>query len=112
MIEQFNRINRWVASEIVLVTDDAKQRLSVLKRMIELAHCCRDVQNLHAMYAIYVGLNMWAVQRLKSLWAVAAGQVAEAVRRARRAGESQVELGGDARAYCARSTRRSCRRST
>jgi hypothetical protein len=69
MIEQFNRINRWVASEIVLVIDDAKQRLSVLKRMIELAHCCREVQNLHAMYAIYVGLNMWAVQRLKALWA-------------------------------------------
>jgi hypothetical protein len=38
-------------------------------RFIELAHCCRDVQNLHArMYAVYVGLNQWAVQRLKGLW--------------------------------------------
>ena len=26
----------------------AQIRLSVLKRFIELAHCCRDVQNLHA----------------------------------------------------------------
>jgi hypothetical protein len=31
------------------------------KRFVELAHCCRDVQNVHNMYA--VGLNQWAVQR-------------------------------------------------
>jgi hypothetical protein len=43
----FNRISRWVASEIVRVTNDAQMRLSMLKRFIELAHCCRDVQNLH-----------------------------------------------------------------
>jgi hypothetical protein len=68
IINQFNRLSRLVASEIVRVTDDAHQRLSVLKRCIELALCCRDVQNLHGMYAIYVGLNQWAVQRLKGLW--------------------------------------------
>ncbi len=69
LITQFNRQSRWVATEIVRVTSDAQQRLSVLKRFIELAHCCRDVQNLYGMYAIYVGLNQWAVQRLKALWA-------------------------------------------
>jgi hypothetical protein len=63
IINQFNRISRWVASEIVRVTDDAQMRLSMLKRFIELAHCCRDVQNLHRMYAVYVGLNQWAVPR-------------------------------------------------
>ncbi len=42
-------------------------RLSMFER-IELAHCCCDVQNLHGMYAVYVGLNQWAVQRLKGLW--------------------------------------------
>jgi hypothetical protein len=52
----------------VRVTDDAQMRLSMLKRFIELAHCCRDVQNLHSQYAVYVGLNQWAVQRLKGLW--------------------------------------------
>ncbi len=41
-------------------------RPSMLKRFIELAHCCRDVQNLHGMYAVY--LNQWAVQRLEGLW--------------------------------------------
>jgi hypothetical protein len=56
---QFNRISRWVASEIVRITDDAQMRLSMLKRFIELAHCCRDVQNLHGMYAVHVGLNQW-----------------------------------------------------
>jgi hypothetical protein len=62
---QFNRMSCWVASEIVRANDDAQMRLSMLKRFIELAHCCRDVQNL---YAVYVGLNQWAVQRLKGLW--------------------------------------------
>jgi Rap guanine nucleotide exchange factor 6 len=48
IIKQFNRISRWVASDILRVTDDAQMRLSMLKRFVELAHCCRDVQNLHA----------------------------------------------------------------
>jgi hypothetical protein len=56
-----------VASEIVRVTDDAEMRLSMLKRFIELAHCCRDVQTCTRMYAVYVGLNQWVVQRLKGL---------------------------------------------
>jgi hypothetical protein len=47
IINQFNRISRWVASEIVRVTDDAQMRLSMLKRFIELAQCCCDVQNLN-----------------------------------------------------------------
>jgi Rap guanine nucleotide exchange factor 6 len=58
-----------VASEIVRVTDDAQMRLCMLKRFIELAHCCRDVhRTCTRMYAVYVGLNQWAVQRLKGLW--------------------------------------------
>ncbi len=57
-----------MASKILRITDDAQMRLSMLKRFIELAHCCRDVQNLHGMYAVYVGLKQWAVQRLKGLW--------------------------------------------
>ncbi len=43
------------------VADDAQMRLTMLERFIELTHCCRDVQNLHGMYAVYVGLNQWAV---------------------------------------------------
>jgi hypothetical protein len=46
IINQFNRFSRWVASEIVRVTDDTQVRLCMLKRFIELTHCCRDVQNL------------------------------------------------------------------
>ncbi len=58
---QFNRISRWVASEIVRVTATRRCASACLKRFIELAHCCRDVQNLHDMFAVYVGLNQWAV---------------------------------------------------
>eukprot|EP00019_Armaparvus_languidus_P011826 CAMPEP_0168581012 /NCGR_PEP_ID=MMETSP0420-20121227/1142_1 /TAXON_ID=498008 /ORGANISM="Pessonella sp." /LENGTH=499 /DNA_ID=CAMNT_0008615245 /DNA_START=290 /DNA_END=1789 /DNA_ORIENTATION=+ len=68
-VEQFNRINRWAASEMMLTFIDEAKRLSVLKRLIETAHHCMKLRNFHATYAIYVGLNMWAVQRLKSTWA-------------------------------------------
>ncbi len=58
-----------MASEIVRVTDNAQMRLSMLKRFIELAHCCRDVQNLHGLYAVYaLRPQPGAVQRLKGLW--------------------------------------------
>jgi hypothetical protein len=50
----------------VRVTDDAQMRLSMLKRFIELAHSCRDVQDRARMYAVYVGLNQWAMQRLSA----------------------------------------------
>merc|ERR1719197_993137 len=74
VVEQFNRLNRWVASEVVLATGNAEQRLSVVKRFIKIAHHCRELHNLHSMYAIYVGLNMWAVQRLKQTWAALPGK--------------------------------------
>ncbi len=46
-----NQISRRVASEIMRVTDDAQMRLSMLKHFIELAHCCRDVQDGHTTAA-------------------------------------------------------------
>jgi uncharacterized membrane protein len=46
----------------MLTFADEQRRLSVLKRLIETAHECLSLRNFHATYAIYVGLNMWAVQ--------------------------------------------------
>jgi hypothetical protein len=91
-----------VASEIVRVTDDAQMRLSMLKRFIELAHSCRDVQDRARMYAVYVGLNQWAVQRLKGLWEKLPTKWEKRYARARPALQSQVELGRDARAAALR----------
>jgi hypothetical protein len=62
---QFNRISRWVASEIVRVTDDAPQHAQSLHRAGALlprrAEPARHVR-------VHVDLNQWAVQRLKGLW--------------------------------------------
>jgi hypothetical protein len=55
-----------VASEIVRVTDDAQMRFSMLKSFVELAHCCRDAQNLHGMYA--VDLNQWPCSGSRVSW--------------------------------------------
>jgi hypothetical protein len=56
IINQFNRISRW-------------RVICMLKRFIELTHCCRDVhRTCTGTYAVYVGLNQWVVQRLKGLW--------------------------------------------
>jgi hypothetical protein len=103
IINQFNRIRRWVASATVRVTDDAQMRLSMLKRFIELAHCCRDVhRTCLGMYAVHVDLNQWAVQRLKGLWEKLPTKWEKRNGRTRPALQSQVELGCDARAAALR----------
>jgi hypothetical protein len=91
-----------VASEIARVTDDVQMRLSMLKRSIELAHCCRDVhRTCSRMCAVYVGLNQWAVQRLKGLWEKLPTKSEKLYARARPPLQSQVELGRDARCCAA-----------
>ena len=113
IINQFNRISRWVASEIVRVTDDAQMRLSMLKRFIELAHCCRDVQNLHA-HARHLRRPQPVAGRAAAQGPLreAVDQVGEASRRTRPALQSQVELGRDARCCCAANTSGRGRRFT
>jgi hypothetical protein len=93
IINQFNRISRWVASEIVRVTDDAQMRLSMLKRFIELAHCCRDVQNLHGHVRRLRRPQPVGGAATQGPLGEAADRVGEAIRRARPALQSQVELG-------------------
>ncbi len=94
---QFYRISRW------RVTDDAQMRLSMLKRFIELAHCCRDVQSLHA----HVRRRPQPVGRAAAQGRLgeAVDQVGEALRRARPLLQSQVELGRRCARCCAASTK-------
>jgi hypothetical protein len=49
------------------------------------------------MYAVYVGLNQWAVQRLKGLWEKLPTKWGERYAELDPALQSQVELGRDAR---------------
>jgi hypothetical protein len=92
IINQPNRISRWVASEIVRVTDDAQMRLSMLKRFIELAHCCRDVKNLRAHVRRLRRPQPVGRAAVRRPLGEAADQVGEAIRRARPALQCQVAM--------------------
>jgi hypothetical protein len=102
----FNRISRWVASEIVRVTDDAQMRLSMLKRFIDAGalRADRDLQNLHAHVRRLRRPQPVGRQRLKGLWEKLPTKWEKRHARARPALQSQVELGRDARC-CAASTK-------
>jgi hypothetical protein len=102
IINQFNRFSRWVASEIVRVTDDTQVRLCMLKRFIELTHCCRDVQNLLSHVRRLRRPQSVGVQRLKGFWEKLSTKWEKRYARARPALQSQVELGRDARAAALR----------
>jgi son of sevenless-like protein len=67
LIQRFNEISYWVASEIVS-TFNKKQRCVVLQRMLQLAKYCYELNNFHSLMAIYCGLNMQPVQRLHKTW--------------------------------------------
>jgi hypothetical protein len=57
------------------------------------------------MYAVYVGLNQWAVQRLKGLWEKLPTKWEKRYARARPALQSQVELGPRCARCCTASTK-------
>jgi hypothetical protein len=62
IINQFNRISRWGNSAH---HRDAQMRISMLKRFIELA---RRAEPARACTSSSVGVNQWAVQRIKGVW--------------------------------------------
>jgi hypothetical protein len=69
MIERFNHVSSWVASEVVK-TQNFKKRVSVIKSFIWVAQCAREMRNYNTMLEITAGLNMAAVQRLRRTWKV------------------------------------------
>jgi len=68
MINWFNKMSFWVASEILSV-HNLRDRGKYLKWFIHLAEYCRKVQNLNAVMEIMVGLNLGPIQRLLKTWA-------------------------------------------
>jgi len=65
--QRFNQVGQWVSTEIIC-TPNNKQRALVLGNMVLLAHELVKLNNLHAAFAIFIGLNATAVQRLESTW--------------------------------------------
>jgi hypothetical protein len=62
----------------------------------------RLAEPARARYAVYVGLNQWAVQRLKGLWEKLPIEWEKRFAELDPALQSQVELGRDARAAALR----------
>jgi len=67
LVNSFNKISLWVASEI-LMTENAKDRVQVVERFIKIAEALRDLQNYHGMTEVHGALKMVCIQRLKSIW--------------------------------------------
>ena len=68
-IERFNIECYWAATEIVGVTD-LKKRTNVLKKFIKTARVCVETKNFFSAFAIFYGLNLAPVSRLKKTWEV------------------------------------------
>ena len=57
----------WVVSELVREPNTTR-RSKMVKHFIKISKQCREAQNYNSMFAIVMGLNHPAVQRLKQTW--------------------------------------------
>ena len=96
IINQFNRISRCASPTTRRCASACSSASSSWRTAAATCRTCLGV------YAVYVGLNQWAVQRLKGLWEKLHTKWEKRYARARPALQSQVELGRDARAAALR----------
>lgn len=68
MVDTFNERSFWVASEILLRSDD-KARIHMMKKMINAAFECLQLHNFYSAFAIMNGLSLGPVHRLQRCWA-------------------------------------------
>ncbi|CAF2173500.1 unnamed protein product [Rotaria magnacalcarata] len=57
----------WTITEIMR-ENNLVQRSKVIKHLIKIAKCCKDMKNFNSMFAIVSGLDHKSVQRLQSTW--------------------------------------------
>src|SRR5690606_5958423 len=62
IIERFNLISYWVATEIVTSSSQG----ATIKKLISVAQECRASNNFHSLMAILAGMNSCSVSRLDS----------------------------------------------
>lgn len=68
MVERFNTVSFWVATEIVMKTD-IKDRVVALKKFIAVAESLAQMNNFNGVMEVIAGLNLFAVERLRNTWA-------------------------------------------
>jgi hypothetical protein len=64
MINRFNQISYWVATEI-LTKQDRKTQVKIIKKFIKTAYICFHLGNFNSMMEILSGLNNISISRLK-----------------------------------------------
>jgi len=67
MVDRFNLVSYWVATEIVM-QPELKQREKTVRKFIQVAENLRDLNNYNGVMEIIGGLNLWSVTRLKQTW--------------------------------------------
>jgi hypothetical protein len=67
LIEWFNKMTAWVASEIVSAPI-LKQRVAVITFFIRVCEACKELNNFNTLMEILSGLDMTAIVRLKNTW--------------------------------------------
>jgi len=67
LIERFNKIAYWVATEI-LTKHELKTKVKYIQKFIKIAVMCYECNNFNSVMQILSGLNNSAVKRLKSTW--------------------------------------------
>jgi hypothetical protein len=70
MIDHFNVISMWVASEIVN-TEDLKDRANALKKFIQVCDLLFELGNFNGLMEVVAGLSLGCVQRLHKTWSLA-----------------------------------------
>jgi hypothetical protein len=67
LVNTFNRMTNWIATEILL-TPDSEQRAHVIERFIDLAQAFRQLNNFHGLVQVFAALNLLCVQKLTVTW--------------------------------------------
>jgi len=68
IIDRFNEVSAWVATEIVIVANNRKQRSQKIIKFIQLMDFLKQHKNFNGVMQIYSALNTAAVLRLKKAW--------------------------------------------
>ncbi|KAG0239117.1 hypothetical protein BGX31_003023, partial [Mortierella sp. GBA43] len=92
--ETTRSLSYWVAHEIVSIAG-TKPRKQLIKKFIEVARTCRELNNLHTCMFIVSALTSTPVRRLSSTWKMVSSKDMETLRQL----EKLLDISGNMRCY-------------
>eukprot|EP01114_Cavostelium_apophysatum_P024061 TRINITY_DN928_c0_g1_i1.p1 TRINITY_DN928_c0_g1~~TRINITY_DN928_c0_g1_i1.p1 ORF type:complete len:338 (+),score=61.47 TRINITY_DN928_c0_g1_i1:146-1159(+) len=67
MVDRFNLVSYWVATEIVM-QNEAKQREKTIRKFVLVAEHLRELNNYNGVMEVIAGLNLWPITRMRATW--------------------------------------------